>query len=62
MSIQQGKVSFKDFRYACEILGLQSHDKELLNLFNYLDYTTLDRYLTVEDIRSRFFLMPTATD
>ena len=55
-------MSFKDFRYACEILGLLCHDKELLNLFNYLDYATLDRHLTLEDIRSRFFFIPnTAT-
>jgi hypothetical protein len=50
-------VSFKDFRYACEVLGLKYHDKDLQNFFNYLDFPTKDRHLTLEDINSRFFFM-----
>jgi SUMO ligase MMS21 Smc5/6 complex component len=42
---------------------LRQHDRDLQHFFNFLDYPTLDKHLTLDDIKTRFFslIMPLTT-
>ena len=42
-------MTFQEFRYTCEVLGLSLHDREVRKMFDYLDVKTRDSILTLED-------------
>ena len=50
-----GYVGFKEFRYACEAIGMTMHDRELYKVFLFIDKGTKDGAIDLKDVREAFF-------
>ena len=47
-------MGFKEFRYACEAVGMTMHDRELYKVFLYIDRGSKDGGIDLRDVKEGF--------